>query len=113
MSQNTNYDATTCKSSACTIGQRIIPGLTQTSLNVPLIAPQLEYTPRTNQVDFAVNKAFNVGRTRFMPKLDIFNAFNSDDYTGVSTMQYGAATYERPSTILQGRIIRIGVDVKW
>jgi Carboxypeptidase regulatory-like domain len=113
VSQNTNYDATTCKSSACTIGQRIIPGLTQTSLNVPLIAPQLEYTPRTNQVDFAVNKAFNVGRTRFMPKLDIFNAFNSDDYTGVSTMQYGAATYERPSTILQGRIIRIGVDVKW
>jgi hypothetical protein len=113
VSQTTNYDATTCKSSACTIGQRIIPGLTQTSLNVPLIAPQLEYTPRTNQVDFALNKSFILGRTRFMPKLDIFNAFNSDDYTAVSSMQFGAATYKRPSTILQGRIVRIGVDVKW
>ena len=106
--------AATCNDPAkCTIGQRIIPGLTQTSLNVPLIAPQLEYTPRINQVDFALNKSFNFGHTRFMPKLDIFNAFNSDDYTGVSTMQFGAATYERPATILQGRIIRIGVDVKW
>ena len=58
-------------------------------------------------------KNFNLGHIRVNPKLDIFNAFNSDDYTGVSTMQFGAATYERPSTILQGRIIRIGVDVKW
>ena len=34
-------------------------------------------------------------------------------YTAVTSMQFGAATYKRPSTILQGRIIRIGVDVKW
>jgi hypothetical protein len=95
------------------IGAVIIPGLTQTTLNVPLIAPQLEYTPRINQVDFALNKSFNVGHTRFMPKLDIFNMFNSDDYTAVSTMQFATATYKRPATILQGRIIRIGVDVKW
>jgi hypothetical protein len=113
VSQNTNYDATNCHSSACTIGTRIIPGLTQTSLNVPLVAPQTEYTPRTNQVDFAVNKSFRYGTWRIMPKLDVFNAFNSDDYSAVSTMQYGAAAYLRPTTILQGRIIRIGVDVKW
>ena len=47
------------------------------------------------------------------PKLDLFNALNSDDYTSVTTVQYGAATYMRPSTILQGRIIRVGVDVTW
>src|SRR5262249_4930153 len=105
--------ATTCKSSACTVGQRIIPGLTQTSLNVPLVAPQTEYTPRSNQVDFALNRSFSFGTTKIMPKLDIFNLFNSDDYTAVSTMQFGATAYLRPSTILQGRIIRLGVDVKW
>jgi hypothetical protein len=43
-----------------------VPGLTQTTLHVPLIAPQLEYTPRTNQVDFAMNKVFSVGHTRFI-----------------------------------------------
>jgi hypothetical protein len=31
----------------------------------------------------------------------------------VSTVQYGAAAYNRPSVILQGRIIRIGVDASW
>jgi hypothetical protein len=113
VNQNQTYNATTCKSSACTVGAVIIPGLTQTSLNVPLVAPQTEYAPRTNQVDFAVNKSFNVGHARFMPKLDIFNLFNSDDYTGVSTTQFATATYLRPSTILQGRIVRVGVDVKW
>jgi hypothetical protein len=33
--------------------------------------------------------------------------------TSVSTAQYGAATYYQPSAILQGRLIRLGVDVKW
>jgi hypothetical protein len=31
----------------------------------------------------------------------------------VANLQYGAATYQQPSVILQGRIIRVGVDVKW
>ena len=48
-----------------------------------------------------------------MPRIDLFNAFNSDAYTSVSTLQYGAATYMQPSVILQGRLIRVGVDVKW
>jgi hypothetical protein len=47
------------------------------------------------------------------PKLDLFNALNSDDYTAVATTQYGAATYLRPSVVLQGRIVRIAADVRW
>ena len=31
----------------------------------------------------------------------------------LSTLQYGAAAYGRPSVILQGRLIRVGVDVTW
>jgi hypothetical protein len=112
--QSTTWTATTClDASKCTVGQRIVPGLTQAGLTVPLVAPSTEYLPRLNQVDFAVNKNFSVGHMRFSPKLDVFNAFNSDAYTGISSTQFGAATYFRPSTILQGRIIRLGVDVKW
>ena len=83
------------------------------SISVPLVAPETEYTPRINQFDFSVSKNVQVGGFRFTPKLDLFNALNSDDYTSVSTMQYGAASYRRPSVVLQGRIIRVGADVKW
>ncbi len=109
----TTYTAATCKSASCTVGALVVPGLTPATINVPLIAPATEYAPRLNQVDLAVSKSFNAGHVRILPKLDIFNALNSDDYTAVTSMQFAAATYQRPSTILQGRIIRIGVDVKW
>ena len=68
---------------------------------------------RLKQVDFSFAKSFSIGQVKVNPKLDIFNALNSDDYTAVTTTQYGAATYMRPSTILQGRIVRLGVDVRW
>ena len=45
--------------------------------------------------------------------MDLFNAFNSDDYTAVSSTQFGTAAYLQPSVVLQGRIVRLGVDVKW
>jgi hypothetical protein len=83
------------------------------SINVPLVAPETEYTPRINQVDISVNKSIQFGKIRVAPRLDLFNALNSDDYTSVVTQQFGAATYNRPSVVLQGRIVRFGVDVKW
>ena len=110
----TNWTAATCNDSTkCTIGQRIIPGLTQSGLTIPLVPAQTEYAPRLTQVDFSFAKNFTIGNVRVNPKLDLFNAFNSDDYTGVTSTQFGAATYRRPSVILQGRIIRVGADLKW
>ena len=41
---------------------------------------------------------------RILPKIDIFNMLNSNDYTAVSTAQFGTAAYLRPSVILQGRL---------
>ena len=106
-----NYPAT-CKG-GCTVGARVVPNLTVASASIPLVAPGTEYTPRTNQVDFGLSKTFTFGTSRFTPKLDLFNALNSDDYTSVTSTQFGAATYLVPSVILQGRIIRAGIDVKW
>jgi hypothetical protein len=110
----TNWTAATCRdASRCTVGQRILPGMTQAQLQLLLEAPGTRYAPRLNQLDLAVGQNFTVGRFRFNPKIDFFNALNSDDYTAVQSMQFGAAAYLRPSVILQGRIIRMGVDVKW
>jgi hypothetical protein len=100
----------------CPAGQLVLPALSASGLaniSVPLVAPETEFTPRINQFDVSVSKSLEFGAIRVMPKLDIFNALNSDDYTSVVTTQYGAATYMRPSVVLQGRIIRVGADVRW
>ncbi len=97
----------------CRPGELVIPNMQSTLISVPLVAPNTEYTPRINQVDFSASKSFDLGRLRVIPKLDIFNALNSDDYSSVETLLFGAAAYQRPSVILQGRIIRLGADVRW
>ena len=58
--------------------------MTQSALTIPLVPAQTEYAPRLTQVDFSFSKNFTAGHVRISPKLDIFNAFNSDDYTGVT-----------------------------
>lgn len=105
--------AADCKG-ACTPGALVLPAMAASGLatiSVPLVAPETEFTPRINQFDISLSKAVDLGRVRIMPKLDVFNALNSDDYTSVATTQFGAATYMRPSVILQGRIVRIGANL--
>ena len=78
-------------------------------------------TPRLNQVDLSISKRFTIGRLRFDPKLDIFNALNSDDYftvrsttfTPTSTAGVSGGAYLQPGSILQGRLLRIGAVVNW
>ena len=92
-------------------------------------------TPRTNQVDFGIAKRLKFGRIRIDPKIDLFNALNSDDYYAVTTSNFspilnasasdpshspalpaktnGYPTYHQPSRFLQGRIVRLGANVTW
>ena len=91
----------------------VVPSLTPATANIPIVAPGTEFTSRYNQIDFGASRTFRFGHTSIMPRLDLFNAFNSDAFTSVSTLQYGVATYMQPSVILQGRLIRVGADVKW
>src|SRR5262249_52934859 len=111
VSRTTTY-AASCQGN-CRPGALVVPGLTAASVNIPLIAPGTEFTPRTNQLDLGVSKTFRWNTASFTPKMDLFNALNSDDYTAVASTQWAAATYLQPSVVLQGRLIRIGVDVKW
>jgi Carboxypeptidase regulatory-like domain len=100
----------------CTPNGLVLPELAASgvaNVQVPLVAPETEFTPRINQFDLSVSKRLEFGRVRMLPKIDFFNLMNSDDYSSVSTMQFGAAAYNRPSVILQGRIIRVGVDTSW
>ena len=100
----------------CRPNEIVIPNMSDSglaSIAIPLVAPETEYTPRINQLDLSVSKRFQFARFSVIPKLDIFNSLNSDDYTSVESAQLGAASYYQPSTILQGRIIRFGADLRW
>jgi hypothetical protein len=112
----------------CVVGARVVPGMNSASFSVPLIAPGTEQTPRINQLDLALSKRITVGRMRIEPKLDVFNALNSSDYftvrsttfqptavAGVSLPGTGGTptAYLAPSSILQGRLLRIGANVSW
>ena len=71
-----NY-AANCKGN-CTPGTRVVQGLTPSSAQIGIVAPGTEFTPRMNQLDFGLSKTFTVNTSRITPKLDIFNATNSD-----------------------------------
>jgi hypothetical protein len=100
----------------CRVGDTIVPFMNQASMNVPLIAPGTELTPRITQVDLSVGKKIAFERITFSPKIDIFNAFNSSAYSSVRGLTYSRdplSTYKQPGTILQGRILRLAVVVNF
>ncbi len=101
--------------SPCRPNELVIPNMQSTSIRALMAPPGTEYTPRINQVDFSASKSFRFGRVTVLPKMDIFNILNSDDYTAVSSMIFGAqgTAYLRPSTILQARIFRVGAELRW
>jgi hypothetical protein len=111
VTRTTTY-AANCQG-GCTPRALVVPGLTAASVTIPLVAPGTEFTPRTNQVDVGVSKTVRFSNASFTPKLDLFNALNSDDYTSVASTQWAAASYLQPNVVLQGRLIRMGLDVKW
>src|SRR5436309_9279634 len=112
-------------SQGCVVGALVAPGLL-TPLNVPIVSPDTQLTPRINQVDFSIAKRLTIGRLRFDPKLDIFNLFNSDDYFTVrsgagvasafrptATAGVSAGTYLLRGSIIQGRLLRLGAVINW
>ena len=97
----------------CRPNELVIPNMQSAVINVPLRAPETEFMPRYNQLDLSLSKTFRARGIRITPKVDMFNATNSDRWSSVTTAQFGTATYLQPSTIMQGRLIRIGFESSW
>ena len=108
---NTRY-AANCQG-ACTPGGLVNPGQTVASLNVPLEAPSIRLSDRVNQLDVTFSRPFTVGKARLQPELAIFNAFNSLAVYGLRSLNYDSTTFLQPSTVVQPRLFRVGVQVKW
>ena len=83
------------------------------TLNVPLVAPGTEYAERVNQLDISLAKWFQVGKARMQGQLDIFQVLNRGDVLSVRSLNYGTLSYLQPSSVMQGRILRIATQLRW
>ncbi|MEZ5287542.1 MAG: TonB-dependent receptor [Vicinamibacterales bacterium] len=98
----------------CTPGALVVPGLTEASVTVPLVAPGTEFLDRINQFDLSFAKWFELGGTRRVQgQLDIFNLFNANPILGVQSTNFGTVSYNQPNGILNGRTFRVGAQFRW
>jgi hypothetical protein len=97
----------------CTPGALVIPNLTESSVTVPLVAPNTEFLPRLNQLDVSVGKWFGVGRTRVHGQIDFFNLLNASTIIEYRSTNFATPAYQQPSSVLQARLIRVGTRIAW
>jgi hypothetical protein len=76
-----------------------------------LIPPGTKFLDRQNQLDIRLKRVFKVGRTSLEAQFDAYNSLN----TGVvlTKVQTLGVALDRPGSILQGRLIRIGMQARW
>jgi hypothetical protein len=97
----------------CPAGQLVAPTLTSASVTVPLVAPGTEFLPRINQLDLSFAKWFQVGPSRLQGQIDLFNVFNKSYEIAYRSTNFATAAYQQPASVLQGRMVRLGVQLKW
>jgi hypothetical protein len=89
----------------------ILPTLTQTSVNVRLNEPGSTYNDRVNQLDVTLSKSFRNRGIDVKPELSIFNLTNANPVL-VQINTFGPSL-GNVTTILNPRVLRLGVNVKF
>jgi hypothetical protein len=98
-----------CPAGAVVIG----PALTVTTLTVPLVPYLVNVADRINQLDLKASKNFRFGRATVSPSLELFNLTNPDQIVSYVSTSYATASYLRPNSIVQGRILGLSVQTRW
>lgn len=111
LSRTTRYPAN-CPA-PCPAGELVIPTLTEANISIPLVAPGTEFLPRLNQLDLSIAKWFQVRGVRLQGQVDLFNVLNASTEIAYRSTNYATAAYEQPSSVLQARIVRLGVQMRW
>lgn len=92
-----------------TLGRAFNVGSTKT---VQLIEPGTMYGERVNQVDVRFGKSFKVDRARIRASMDVYNFMNSNAVlTQNTTFSATNSTWLRPTSIMPGRLIKLGATV--
>jgi len=87
--------------------------MTVSSMSVPLVAPAIELSERVNQLDLNVGKWMKVSNLQIQPRLDVFNTLNRSDVVAVRSLNYLTSSYFQPATVIQGRIVQVGLNMRW
>ena len=89
-----------------------LPTLTQASVTARLNQPNTLFLDTVNQLDVSFSKTVKAGGgVEFRPEVGIFNALNANPVTA-QTNAFGPAL-DRVTAILPGRLIRVGMTVKY
>jgi hypothetical protein len=98
----------------CRPGELVIPGMTEASVTLPLVPGGTEFFDRINQLDFSLAKWFGLGASRRLQvQFDLFNALNANPVLGVRSVNFGTAAYNQVNGILNPRMLRVGVQLKF
>jgi hypothetical protein len=78
---------------------------------VPLVAAGVLYGESISQMDLRLAKTIRVSRVRLQPQVDFYNLLNANDILAYNNT-YGPA-WQRPNSIMQGRILKFGAQIDW
>ena len=67
------------------------------------------FEDRYTLIDLRLSKTLQVGRTRFQPRIDLYNALNSATVLTENTT-YGAQ-FRLPTNVLPARLVKFGLQV--
>jgi len=103
---------------ACPPGQvsLCLPSLTGTSLNVNLSNFGATSLPAVRMLDLSIGREFRIGeKSKISPKMEFFNLNNSSAIQGRSTALSGtgSSVYLNPSSILNPRMLRLGMQFNY
>ncbi|MCU1384766.1 MAG: hypothetical protein JWL71_3463 [Acidobacteria bacterium] len=83
---------------------------------VNLVEPNSVFLPYQNRLDMRVGKTFRLDRTRIQGFADVFNVLNAGSVMTVN-QTYGAVAatnaWLTPTTIMQGRFVRFGMQLNF
>jgi outer membrane receptor protein involved in Fe transport len=83
------------------------------SLNVPLTPGNTQVLDRLNQLDLSLSKSFHTGTKRLQARFDVFNSLNKAPVLVVRSSNFGTAAYLQPSSVLDGRTFRAGMQMQF
>jgi hypothetical protein len=94
------------------VNRAIAPGLVQSSLTVPLVAPGASaYYLRQTQLDLRLARHFRMHGVDLTGAVDIFNALNASSVLS-QIVTYGSAL-GTPTSVIYPRVFRFGVLTKF
>ena len=114
VTRGTTRYPTTCPA-PCPAGQVIMPTgvFGQGSLIVFREPERATFVERIVQLDFKVTRTFRVGRVSVLPTFEMFNVNNSDAIISYVSTNALAGGYLKPNSIMQGRMMGLGIQTRW